>query len=157
MLKRAIGMASNEGDWVLDSFAGSGTTGGVAHKMGRKWIMVELANHCFTHIIPRLKGVCDGSDTQGISKSVNWKGGGGFKFYELAPSLLRKDKFGNWIIDENYNADMLAAAMAKHEGFKYSPDENIYWKQGGSTENDFIFLTGDKEFENLENVEFVKK
>jgi adenine-specific DNA-methyltransferase len=141
LLKRAVGMASNEGDWVLDSFAGSGTTGGVSHKMGRRWIMVELANHCFTHIIPRLKGVCDGSDTQGISKSVNWKGGGGFKFYELAPSLLRKDKFGNFVIDEKYNANMLAAAMCKHENFKFFPDAAIYWKQGKSTETDYIFVT----------------
>jgi len=70
-----------------------------------------------------------------------WVGGGGFKYYYLAPSLLKKDKHDNWIIDERYNADMLAAAMAKHEGFKYSPDEQIYWKQGKSTEKDYIFTT----------------
>ena len=143
LLKRIIDMASNEGDWVLDSFAGSGTTGAVAQKIGRKWIMVEMANHCFSHTIPRLKRVCDGSDAQGISKSVNWKGGGGFKFYELAPSLLRKDKFGNWIIDEKYNANQLVEAMCKHEGFKFFPqiDKDVYWKQGKSTESDYIFVT----------------
>lgn len=72
---------------------------------------------------------------------MNWQGGGGFKYYYLAPSLLKEDKHGNWIIDERYNADMLAAAMAKHEGFRYSPDEQIYWKQGRSTEKDYIFTT----------------
>lgn len=132
---------SNSGDIVLDSFLGSGTTVGVAHKMGRRWIGVELGNHCYTHCIPRLKKVCNGTDQGGISKAVNWKGGGGFKFYELAPSLLKKDKYGNWIIDECYNADMLAAAMAKHEGFKYHPDKEIYWKQGQSTEKDYIYIT----------------
>lgn len=70
-----------------------------------------------------------------------WFGGGGFKYYYLAPSLLKEDKYGNWIIDEAYNPDMLAAAMAKQEGFRYQPDETIYWKQGRSTEKDFIFTT----------------
>lgn len=141
LLKRIIGMCTNENDLVLDSFAGSGTTGAVAHKMKRKWIIVEMANHCFSHAIPRLKRVIDGDDTQGISQAVNWKGGGGFKHYYLAPSLLKKDKYENWVIDEQYNANMLTAAMAKHEGFKYYPDEQVYWKQGQSTEKDFIFTT----------------
>ncbi len=132
---------SNKDDYVLDSFLGSGTTAAVAHKMGRKWIGVELGEHCYTHCLPRLQSVCDGTDQSGISKNVSWKGGGGFKFYELAPSLLKKDKYDNWIIDERYNADMLASAMAKHEGFKYSPSEELYWKQGQSTEKDFIFTT----------------
>ncbi len=109
--------------------------------MGRRWIGIELGEHCHTHCLPRLKKVVDGTDQGGISKAVNWQGGGGFKYYDLAPSLLKEDKYGNWIIDERYNADMLAAAMAKHEGFKYSPDEHIYWKQGKSTEKDYIFTT----------------
>ena len=83
---------SNPGDLVLDSFAGSGTTGAVAHKMGRKWIMVELGEHCHTHIIPRLQKVINGEDQGGISEAVKWKGGGGFRYYRLAPSLLEKDK-----------------------------------------------------------------
>jgi len=141
LIEKVIYIATNEGDYVLDSFLGSGTTASVAHKMGRLWIGIELGNHCYTHCIPRLKKVCDGTDQGGISKAVNWKGGGGFKFYELAPSLLKKDKYDNWIIDERYNADMLAAAMAKHEGFKYSPSDDLYWKQGQSTEKDFIFTT----------------
>ena len=132
---------SNPGDWVLDSFLGSGTTAAVSHKMRCRWIGIELGEHCHTHCIPRLKSIVDGTDDGGISKAVNWQGGGGFKYYYLAPSLLKKDKHDNWIIDERYNANMLAAAMAKNEGFKYCPDENIYWKQGKSTEKDYIFTT----------------
>lgn len=141
LLKRILEIASSENDFVLDSFLGSGTTAAVAHKMNRKWIGVELGEHCDTHCIPRLKKVVNGKDKGGITGEVNWKSGGGFKYYYLAPSLLRKDKYNNWIIDQKYNANMLAAAMAKHEGFKYSPNEHIYWKQGKSTEKDFIFTT----------------
>ncbi|MDP2279407.1 MAG: site-specific DNA-methyltransferase [Nitrospirota bacterium] len=152
IIQRILTLATNPGDWVLDSFGGSGTTGSVAHKMNRKWIMVELGEHCHTHIIPRLKKVIGGTDQGGISQAMNWQGGGGFKYYYLAPSLLKEDKYGNWIIDERYKADMLAAAMAKHEGFKYSPDETVYWKQGKSTEKDYIFTTT-----NFITVEFLDK
>jgi len=141
LIKRCLELATDPGDLVLDSFSGSGTTGAVAHKMGRRWIMVELGEHCHTHCLPRLKRVADGTDQSGISKAVGWKGGGGFKYFYLAPTLLKKDRYENWVIDERYNADMLAAAMAKHEGFRYSPDEQVYWKQGQSTEKDFIFTT----------------
>lgn len=141
LIKRVVEIGSNPGDLILDSFAGSGTTGAVAHKMGRKWIMVELGEHCHTHIIPRMKKVCDGSDQGGVSKAVNWNGGGGFKYYYMAPSLLKKDRYDNWVINEEYNADMLASAMAKHESFTFSPDEIYYWKQGRSSEKDFIFTT----------------
>ncbi len=141
LLRRVIEIATDPGDIVLDSFAGSGTTGAVAHKMGRGWIMVELGEHCHTHIIPRMKKVIDGTDQGGISKAVNWKGGGGFRYFRLAPSLLENDKRGNWVISKEYNAAMLASAMAKHEGFVYNPDETFYWKQGKSTEKDYIFTT----------------
>ncbi|AUI35669.1 Type III methyltransferase M.BclIV [[Bacillus] caldolyticus] len=141
LIRRCIEMSTKKGDWVLDSFAGSGTTGAVAHKMGRRWIMIELGEHCHTHIIPRMKRVIDGTDQSGISKAVNWKGGGGFRYYKLAPSLLKKDKFGNWIINPEYNPEMLAEAMCKHEGFTYNPDPEVFWKQGQSTENDFIYTT----------------
>lgn len=141
LIQRILTLASNEGDWVLDSFLGSGTTAAVAHKMKRKWIGIELGEHCHTHCIPRLQKVCDGTDQGGISESVGWKGGGGFKYYYLAPSLLKQDKYGNWIIEEKYNADMLAAAMAKHNNFKYQPSEEVYWKQGKSSEKDFIYTT----------------
>lgn len=140
LMKRIYDIATNEGDYVLDSFAGSGTSLAVAHKMNRKYIGVELGGHAYSHCYTRLKSVVDGEQT-GISKLVNWKGGGGFKFYNLAPSLILKDTFGGDIINPLYNANMLAAAMAKQEGFRYSPDETSYWKQGISSEKDFIFTT----------------
>lgn len=140
LIQRVIDIASSRGDIVLDSFLGSGTTAAVAHKMGRKWIGVELGDHAITHCVPRLQQVVEG-EQGGISKSVDWKGGGGFKFYTLAPSLLNQDRFGQWVINKEYNPDMLAAAMAKHEGFRYAPHEQTYWKQGQSTERDFIFTT----------------
>ncbi len=141
LIKRCFDLATKPGDIVLDSFAGSGTTGAVAHKMGRRWIMVELGGHCHTHIIPRLKKVIDGEDQGGISKAVNWKGGGGFRYYRLAPSLLEKDKWGNWVIHRDYNAAMLAEALCKLEGFTYAPSDAVYWQHGHSTERDFIYVT----------------
>lgn len=141
LVQRVLEIGSKLGDLVLDSFAGSGTTGAVAHKMGRRWIMIELGEHCHTHIIPRMKKVCDGTDQGGISKAMNWQGGGGFKYYYMAPSLLKKDRYDQWVINTEYNAPMLAAAMAKHENFRYCPDEIHYWKQGQSSEKDFIFTT----------------
>ncbi|MDX9892261.1 MAG: site-specific DNA-methyltransferase [Bacteroidales bacterium] len=153
LMERIIFLASNPGDLVLDSFLGSGTTAAVAHKMGRKWIGVELGEHAKTHCIPRLKAVIQG-EQGGISNAVNWRGGGGFKFYTLAPSLLKQDKFGNWVISQEYNADMLAAAMAKQEGFKYQPHENNYWKQGQSSEHDYIFTT--TQFVTVETLDSIK-
>lgn len=141
LIERILTLGTNEGDIVLDSFLGSGTTAAVAHKMGRKWIGIELGDHCDTHCVPRMQKVCDGTDQGGISKAVEWKGGGGFKYYELAPSLLNQDKYGNWIISKEYNPDMIASAMAKHEGFRYCPSDETYWKQGQSSEKDFIFTT----------------
>lgn len=152
LIQRCIAMSTSPGDWVLDSFLGSGTTAAVAHKMGRRWIGIELGDHCYTHCLPRLKAVLDG-EQGGISKAVNWQGGGGFRFFELAPSLLKKDKYGNWVIDERYNADMLAAAMAKHQGFTYSPDSEVFWKQGYSFEKDYIFTT--TQFVTLEYLELI--
>jgi adenine-specific DNA-methyltransferase len=141
LLRGVIHIATNPGDLVLDSFAGSGTTGAVAHKMGRRWIMIELGEHCHTHIIPRLKKVIDGEDQGGISKAVNWQGGGGFRYYRLAPSLLQQDRWGQWVINKDYNAEMLAAAICKLEGFIYAPSDAHYWQHGKSTENDFIYVT----------------
>ncbi|WP_454060829.1 site-specific DNA-methyltransferase [Candidatus Nitrospira salsa] len=142
LIRRVIQMISDKrGDLILDSFAGSGTTGAVAHKMGRRWIMVELGEHCHTHIIPRLRKVFDGEDKSGITEAVGWKGGGGFRYYLLAPSLLEKDKWGNWVINKDYNPAMLAQAVCKLEGFVYAPSETMYWQHGHSTEQDFIYVT----------------
>lgn len=140
LLYRVLSLFTKEGDIVLDSFLGSGTTAAVAHKMGRRWIGVELGDHAYTHCAVRMKKVIDG-EQGGISKSVSWQGGGGFKFYELAPSLLNHDKHGNLVINKEYNADMLAAAMAKQEGYTYQPSTELYWKQGYGSEHDYIFTT----------------
>ncbi len=141
LLQVVLHISTSSGDWVLDSFAGSGTTGAVAHKMGRRWIMVELGEHCHTHIIPRLQKVIDGADAGGITEAVNWKGGGGFRYYKLAPSLLEKDKWGQWVISQEFNAAMLAEAACKLEGFNYAPSDTVYWQHGHSTERDFIYVT----------------
>ncbi len=141
LLERVVTIATDPGDIVLDSFAGSGTTGAVAHKMGRHWIMVELGEHCSTHVAPRLRKVIDGTDGGGITEAVEWKGGGGFRYYELAPSLLEKDKWGREVISKAYNPSMLAQAVCKLEGFRYAPSDTVYWQQGHSSERDFIFVT----------------
>lgn len=141
LLQRIVEIATNPGDLVLDSFAGSGTTGAVAHKMGRRWIMIELGDHAFTHIVPRLRKVIDGDDPGGITEAVEWKGGGGFRYYRLAPSLLEKDAWGNWVISKEYDPTKVAQAVCKLMGFAYQPDETHYWMQGRSSESDFIYVT----------------
>lgn len=141
LIKRVLDIATMPGDLVLDSFAGSGTTGSVAQKMGRRWIMVELGEHIHTHIIPRMHRVIDGNDKGGVTDAVGWQGGGGFRYYDLAPSLLEKDKWDNWVIHRDYNATMLAEALCKLEGFTYAPSDTVYWQQGYSTERDFLYVT----------------
>lgn len=141
LLSRVIHIATKPGDLVLDSFAGSGTTGAVAHKMGRRWIMVEVGDHARTHIVPRLRKIIDGRDQGGVTAAVDWKGGGGFRFCELAPSLLEKDKWGREVISKGYNPAMLAQALCKLEGFTYAPSADVYWQQGHSSESDFLYVT----------------
>ena len=143
LLERIIRLASGPGDIVLDSFAGSGTTGAVAHKMARRWIMVEVGEHCDTHVAPRLQKVVDNNDAGGITETAEWRGGGGFHYFRIAPSLLEQDKYGNWVISRDYKPEMLAEAMCKHMGFTYAPSQNPdeYWSHGFSTEVDFIFVT----------------
>ncbi|MBX3648552.1 MAG: site-specific DNA-methyltransferase [Rhodocyclaceae bacterium] len=141
LLKLILHISTNEGELVLDSFAGSGTTGAVAQKMGRRWIMVELGEHCETHIVPRLKKVVDGTDPGGITEVVEWKGGGGFRYYRLAPSLLEKDPWGNWVIAKSYDAAKLSQAVCKLMGFVYQPSETHYWMHGRSSEADCIYVT----------------
>jgi len=141
LMWRILHIATDPGDWVLDSFAGSGTTGAAAHKMGRRWIMVELGEHCHTHVIPRLRKVIDAQDSGGVTGVTGWKGGGGFRYFRLAPSLLEKDRWGNWVVSKAYNGAMLAEALCKLEGFTYAPNETVYWQHGLSTERDFIYVT----------------
>ncbi len=141
LIERIIHIASNPGDLILDSFLGSGTTAAVAHKMGRRWIGIEMGEHAFTHCKVRLDKVIVGDDAGGITKNVNWQGGGGYHFYELAPSLIVEDMFGEKIINPEYNADMLAATVALHEGFTYQPDDSLFWKQSKGNEDSFLYVT----------------
>lgn len=141
LIQRIIHIASNEGDLVLDSFLGSGTTAAVAHKMGRRYIGIEMGEHAYTHCKKRLDMVVSGEDKGGISKAVKWENGGGYRFYELAPTLINKDEFGEYIINPDYSADMLAAAMALHEGFTYEPDCSAFWKQSHGNEKSYLFVT----------------
>lgn len=140
LIKTLLSHFTKEGDWVLDSFLGSGTTAAVAHKMNRRYIGIELGNHCYTLCIPRLTRVIDGDKT-GISEDVNWQGGGGYKFYELAPTLIVKDKYGNPVFSEQYSPEMLVAAVAKINGYHYAPDAEAFWKQGFCQDNSFIYVT----------------
>lgn len=199
LIERIITLATNEGDLVLDSFLGSGTTAAVAQKMNRRYIGVEMGDHAYTHCKLRLDKVISGEDKGGISvskeyydlkeddlKDLNldidevktfnkilnkigketdlipkdilkelkrntrvqkakseykWKGGGAYRFYELAESLINKDAFGEYIINKDYNADMLAAAVALHEGFDYKPSSEIFWKQSRANESSYLFVT----------------
>ena len=141
LIQRVITLATNPGDLVLDSFLGSGTTAAVAHKMGRRWIGVEMGEHAYTHCKTRLDKVIAGEDQGGVTKASNWNGGGGYRFFELAPTLINRDEFGVEIINPDYNADMLAAAVALHEGFVYQPDETVFWKQSKANESAYLFVT----------------
>lgn len=141
LLKRVLDLATQPGDLVLDSFAGSGTTGAVAQKMGRRWIMIEMGEHMHTHVIPRMKKVIDGEDLGGVTEAVGWNGGGGFRYCRLAPSLITMDGWGNPVINRAYNGPMLAEALCKLEGFTYAPSDTVYWQQGRSTERDFLYVT----------------
>lgn len=141
VIARILEIASRPGDWVLDSFAGSGTTGAVSHKMGRRWIMVELGDHCYTYALPRLAKVIEGGDPGGITSAAEWAGGGGMRFYELAPSLLERDEFGNWVVSKEYNPAMLAEAVCKLEGYRYEPSDTVYWQHGKTSGESYIYLT----------------
>lgn len=90
LLHRVLHIATNPGDLVLDSFLGSGTTAAVAHKMGRRWIGIEMGTHAVTHCLPRLQKVING-EQGGISQAVNWQGGGGFRFHTLGEPVFDAD------------------------------------------------------------------
>jgi len=141
LIKRIFEISTCPGDLVLDSFLGSGTTAAVAHKMNRRWIGIELGEHCYTHCVPRLRKVVSGEDQGGISKVMDWKGGGGFKTYRLAPSLLATDEHAMLRFNPDFTDDMVAEAVAKIEGFSYAPDPEVFWKQSRSSEQDYLLVT----------------
>ena len=139
LISRIFSMTTLEGDYVLDSFLGSGTTAAVAQKMNRKWIGIEMGEHAYSHCKVRLDRVIEGEDTGGITKDVKWQGGGGYHFYELAPSLLVKnDKLPIYQINPSYTFEMLCEAICKIVGFRYKPQDVFH---GHSSEKRFIHIT----------------
>lgn len=141
LIKTLLEFYTKPNDIVLDSFLGSGSTIAVAHKMKRRWIGIEMGDQAYTHCKVRLDNIIAGKDKTGITKTVSWECGGGYKFYELAPTLILEDDFGQAIINPEYNAAMLAAAIAKHEGYIYQPDKSCYWKQSKNENNSYLFAT----------------
>jgi len=141
LIQRCIELTTDPGDLVLDSFLGSGTTAAVAHKMGRRYIGIEMGEHAYTHCKVRLDKVIAGEDQSGVTKAQGWQGGGGYRFYELAPSLINEDDFGEAVINPDYDPDLLAAAVALHEGFTYQPDPKLFWKQAVGSGNSYLFTT----------------
>lgn len=141
LIKRCIELCTKQEDIILDSFLGSGTTAAVAHKMKRRWIGIEMEDQAYTHCKARLDSVIAGTDLSGVTKAVKWQGGGGYRFYELAPTLINKDTFGEPVINKEYSADMLASAVALHEGFTYDPSEEFFWKQSRGNEKSYLFVT----------------
>lgn len=141
LIEKILELATDEGDLVLDSFLGSGTTCAAALKMNRRWIGVEMGAHAYSLCKVRLDSVIRGEDTTGITAHTNWQGGSGYKFYELAPTLIVKDYHGNDIFSPQYNPTMLTAAVAKLNGYFYAPDSEVFWKQGYSQEDSYIFVT----------------
>lgn len=144
LLHRILDMCTSENDWVLDSFGGSGTTGAAAHKMRRRWILVELGGHCDTHILPRMARVVDAKDDSGITEAVAWRGGGGFKYYRLAESLLVRDMALStkdhpvYVINPRYDETLLIRGICKIAGFKYRNEGRLH---GVSSENRFLHIT----------------
>ena len=141
LLELILKYFSNPNDIILDSFLGSGTTAAVAHKMNRKYIGIEMGEHVYTHCKVRLDKIISGEDKGGITKNVNWQGGGAYRFYELAPTLINEDKFGEMVINKEYSPEMLVNAVALHEGYNFNPNKETFWKQSKSTENSYLFVT----------------
>ena len=112
LIQRILQIATNPGDMVLDAFLGSGTTAAVAHKMGRRWVGVEMGDHAVTHCVPRLRKVVEG-EQGGISKAVGWSGGGGFRFCRLGPAITAP---GGGIDPEVRFGDLAALAWFRATG-----------------------------------------
>ena len=115
LIQRILNLVTDEEDIILDSFLGSGTTVAVAHKMNRRWIGIEIGNHADSMCIPRLNRVVKGKDATGISKDINWKGGGGFRYYVLGDSLI-KDHDINWGLEQ----EEIARALFMNFDYRFS-------------------------------------
>ncbi len=139
LIKRILEISTNENDWFLDSFLGSGSSIAVAHKMQRRYIGIEMNEQAYTHCKVRLDSIIDNEDHSGITKAVNWQGGGGYKFYELAdPLLIKHSKLPVYQVNPSYTWEMVCQAICKIEGFTYKPRGEF---QGYSSENRFIHIT----------------
>ncbi len=141
LIKKIIELSTDEGEIVLDSFLGSGTTIAVAHKMNRQYIGIEMGDHAYTHCKVRLDKVVSGIDDGGVSEMVSWKGGGGYRFYELSPSFITVDEFGNNVIDSYYDNTKLIKAMCKLSNYTFAPSSTEYWKHGKGQGNNSIYIT----------------
>ncbi len=152
LIKQILEMTTSENDIVLDSFLGSGTTAATAHKLGRRWIGIEMGEQAYSHCKVRLDNVILG-EQGGISKDVNWQGGGGYKFYELAePLLVKNSTLPIYQLNPTYTWEMVCEAICKIEGFTYAPSGEFH---GYSSENRFIHIT--EEFVNIKYVMSVMK
>ncbi|MCK4223975.1 MAG: site-specific DNA-methyltransferase [candidate division Zixibacteria bacterium] len=141
LLARIIELSTHPGDWVLDSFLGSGTTAAVAHKLRRNWIGIELGEHAETLCLPRLKRVVSDEDQTGISKQVGWKGGGGFRYCVLGNSLFAKDKdTGLVMINPKYTNGPLVAGVCNIEDFRLNNDSLFHGIRG----NIYAHITEEK-------------
>lgn len=141
LIERILTLATNEGDLVLDSFLGSGTTAAVAHKMHRRFIGIEMGSQCYTHSKVRLDAVISGQDKGGVTESQGWTCGGGYKFLELAPSLCVRDENGIYIINPAYEEEKIVASVAKLHGFVKDETETNILKKFKRGEHQFLFAT----------------
>lgn len=130
LMERIVQISTNPGDVVLDCFAGSATTAAVAHKLGRRWITSEVEGATIDKFsAPRLKKVVTGADLGGISGSVEWNGGGGFRTLDVAPSLYQEDHGLVFLADWAIASD-LSEAVAAQLGFDYEPDAPFCGRRG---------------------------
>ncbi len=152
LIQRVLQLSTNPGDLVLDSFLGSGTTAAVAHKMGRRWIGIEMGEHAATHCLPRLQQVIDG-EQGGISKAVNWQGGGGFRFMALGAPIfdehgrihpdVRFTTLAAFIWQQETGAAWVAAAAhacTPYLGTHYQLDSDLRMPDGPESLISFIKL-----------------
>lgn len=128
LMERVFQIGSDKGDLILDCFGGSGSTFAVAHKMNRKWIGIEIGEHANTHIVPRLKSILNGSDKSGISKAVNWQGGGAFKYYHVGESIIKVNEDGSG--DFNWNLGRSYLEEAFLSSYDYTLDTSLDLKPG---------------------------
>jgi adenine-specific DNA-methyltransferase len=128
LIRRVIELASNENDLILDCFGGSGTTFAVAHMLNRKWIGVEIGNHCDTHIIKRLNEILQGNDEGVVSSQIHWKGGGSYKYFHLGASIIKTNKDGSGDLNWDLGVEFLQESFLS--SYDYIIDNSVNFKEG---------------------------